>query len=482
MKYCPNPRCPPALRFGRRTEFRDSVDTCTDCGTTLVSAAPPLAATRPLPASDATERLLVTLGAMVATIAASSVGLLGTGSSVASRLPGLPSRDERTFSLLAFGLTPFLTGFLVVELAALVVPNLRALRVGTLRQRTLLRNAGLAFGVMGLMLQCQATTQLLTSEASIFDAPSPPLLWAQLLLAHLALAGLALAVSRWGLGNGFVVVGAASAFVAVLKAAPRLLAAVEAEVLSIGMVLALLGVLGGIAWFLARASTASRRVGTGTLVPSAAPFPISSLTPSTWAAQAMGLPAVFGLTEVTNALQRSSFLYFGVATFIAFDLALLFAWLFFRPEAVAALWKRWHPDVDETGVIAQARSLLPRALVLSLLAAVAVPVALWLAPFALGVTLFPGLAALGLLVLGGLDLVEEYDARRRLGRMVPVHAVVRCAEVEPVLAVLRKAGIDAYAQSAAWRASAQFFGPEAPVMILVPEARAAEARTLVDVD
>jgi hypothetical protein len=78
------------------------------------------------------------------------------------------------------------------------------------------------------------------------------------------------------------------------------------------------------------------------------------------------------------------------------------------------------------------------------------------------------------------DLADEWKARQRLGAMKAVAAVYRVTEIEPALAVLQQAGIEAHARSARFRSLLRFFGPYVPVEILVPVKQAAEAQAMLE--
>jgi len=173
-------------------------------------------------------------------------------------------------------------------------------------------------------------------------------------------------------------------------------------------------------------------------------------------------------------------LYFALFAFVAVGVALIIGVLSFRPRAIGAIWKRWVPGVDEVGVVAAARSLLPRALAVSLGLTVGLPflVMAFTSNFGLG---SGGVASL-LVIVGACavaDVQDEWLALRRLGPLISVWEVQRTAEVEPILHVLRGAGIEAHPRSFLLRATQQFFAPWIPVSILVPVGRADEARALL---
>ena len=79
-----------------------------------------------------------------------------------------------------------------------------------------------------------------------------------------------------------------------------------------------------------------------------------------------------------------------------------------------------------------------------------------------------------------LDLVAEWRARQKHGRLVAIWPVHQVALVQPVIDALARADIYAFPRAAYHRALLQFFGPHIPVVMLVPEAKAPEARAMIE--
>jgi hypothetical protein len=172
----------------------------------------------------------------------------------------------------------------------------------------------------------------------------------------------------------------------------------------------------------------------------------------------------------------------GALAFVSVDAALLLGFLYFRPRSVGQLWARWVPGTDQVGVASRARSLLPRALGLSVAVNVAAPLALTvlmttqdMRGFRAGTIQF-----LIMLLLWVRDLLAEWRARRRLGPLKTVRQVQRTAEIEPIVRALGAVGIEAHARTFGLRTTQQFFAPFLPMEILVPVARAADAQAVLD--
>ncbi len=483
MKYCPSPTCPYAAKFGRAAEFVDGVEACTECGSALGASPPrPAAVAPPRPDGDALVRLGISALAIVLVVAGLRAPLLGAEQSVFGSQ--LHAARTPAFSLLAFGVGPFITGSLLVEFLALAVPNLARRRLGSGRERAPVDALALAVGAALLALQILAVTRFAEGNPDVVGVlPTTGLLWAQYLLAHGALLGLVLAVTRRGLGNGFSIAVLAALVNEVLRGAAVVGEAFAEDTLTLGTVLLPVGALASISALTVRFSRATRlRGGPG---PVGAPFPVSSLAPWSIAATLVALPLSVGAflpfaQELGAALQSSVWLYNGVASFLAIDGVLVCALVFFRPRSVGRIWARWVDGIDEPGVVLRARALLPRAVLLSAGVVLAPPLVMALLQISVGPVLMVSALEWVGATLVVLDLVEEWTARRRLGRLVSVRPIHRMPEVEAIAFVLARASIPHHMRSSAYRAALQFFGPYVPVEVLVPEARAAEARKLLD--
>ncbi|MFZ5439746.1 MAG: hypothetical protein ACOZQL_07040 [Myxococcota bacterium] len=469
VRYCPAKDCPYALKFGRPGEYRDDATTCSDCGATLSDEAPVAETAPSLPGDPSLPaRWGLTLAAAAALVVLARLPLLGVPASVVgSAGPELPLR------MLAVGMSPFVGSFVLVELFALVVPGLRQLRVGGREARAPLDRA--AWGLGGLFWVMQVASMLRIASQQ-FDLPPAPLLWGQLAIAELTMLGLATLVTRRGLGNGFGLVFATSLLdelVVALAPLGRL------DATSPAVLMAVVLLLGG-------AVAVTRRLlrapGGASPFPTMVPQPVSTASSFQSAAALLSMPASLAMLLQLDALRwqpRSTFVYLGLMSFLAIDLALLLGFLFFRPAAVGTLWTKWVPSAERTRVVLAARSLLVPALAVSVVLTVGIPLALAAGAQFFHVQVSLRGAAVVVLTAVALDVVGEWRARQRLGELLPVWELQRTAEVEPVLFLLRGAGIEAHAQGFFNRATQQFFGPWMPVRVLVPRAKADEARALI---
>lgn len=489
MKFCPNPSCAYAVKYGRALEYRSDISVCAECGATLSEHAPKTGAvTSARMPNDAAKRLGGTVAAAVLIALGKYLPFFGIVSSVASRgaaqgSVGVEGIDA--FSLLTFGVTPFVSAFVLVECFALLVPSLRAVRMGGEAARRGLRSAAFVLGAGLLVVQLFGSLRFLESLQGEFgQLPSNLFIAAQWLVAHVALLALVLWVTKHGLVNGFSMVMLIDAGKTVVDASSKLLVAMrEAESVTLGQVLLVVTVIALVVVGAVKVASATRPTGESS-VPSMVPFPVSGFVPLTAASIVLSLPMTLEpLLQTGGALvhwlQRSQVVYFSVTGFVVIDAALIFGWLFFRPVAVGRLWAKWVAGVDEIAVVARARTLLPRALVL---AGAGLLVMTLLGPVisnVINLNVSPGLIQVLWVTFILLDLREEWAARERLGLVVSVASLQRTAEVEPVAHVLRRAGIPFHVRSLAYRTVLQFFGPYVPIEFLVPVARVDEARAML---
>lgn len=502
MRHCPNPECPFHKKFGYAAEYRPGFETCSDCGAALrdgsgeAPAAPPASAPTPhaVPGGDAGSRLGVTVVVVIAVAIAVRVPMLGITwfDRKSGGLLGLLGSERPGSGLFGIGLNPFIGAFQLVEFVALL-PFLAARRVGTRAQRRPLTTAAMALGIVFLVAQAWSLTAWANSlqggevsaggligQRVAMAQVEPWFFWAAL-VPSLLLIGAAWLVEQRGLGNGFAVIVAATAASDLLGALIRLWGRVHQELISAGQLLFAVALVAGMTVMLFKL-TAWREKPSAT-APTWLPVPLSGVVPLSIAGALMSLPATLGswlpgLASIEQTLRSDANVYNGVFAFLAFDLTLLFGFLFFRPAQVRAQWVARLPAAHADEVQDAARRALPRVLGLSV-AVIGAAVALSFFASSRGLVISLGLATVAGLVVFG-DLADEWAARRRLGAMEVVAAVHRVTEVEPALAVLRQAGIEAHARSARFRSLLRFFGPYVPVEILVPAMQARDAQAMLE--
>lgn len=519
--HCPNPECPFLAKYHQPADYREGFTTCSDCGSTLVAGPAPVrapaqaavaVAAEPMLAvprvegatGDVVRRVGVSLAVLVAAALCQQVMLPGLSPSWIEMMAemgraGLSTDSLTQYSVFALGLQPLVSAFVLVELAALLVPAWRPLRTSGPRARARLRTAAVVLGLLFAFVQAFALTRLFESlnvsaTQSVFSQGGPPMPVIALLMAGAVvfLHLLTVVVERQGLGNGYAVVLLGLALPTAFALARKLATEVSADLLPIGP--ALLLVLGLVA--LVRATTRLLRgrlpgAPTGTERPAALRLPTSGLAPLTFTGALLALPTTLAslgvhpaLHELAQVLQSS----FTLHTLMFFVLTVLatvaFSVLFNRPQRVGATWaaltakdEASRAEVHGRAAL-RARELLPSAVAWSLLLVSLAWLPSRLASVSLRMNL-PEAGAVLFMVAIGLDLLDEVKLRLE-GGWTAVWPVHRVYEVEPALAALTAAGIPARARGAHTRALFHFFAPYFAIDLMVPPERAEEARTLLE--
>jgi hypothetical protein len=153
-------------------------------------------------------RILVTLPLLAVFRLAALLPLPGVNTSSLERLGG-PSR----FSVIALGITPFVTGFVVVELLSFILVVGGKLRRGGIAGRSKLNTFAIVIGLGLALIQAVGIATLL--QQAVIDGksvvPNPGFLF---ILSSVTTLGagatlvflVAKLVSRWGIGNGFCLI------------------------------------------------------------------------------------------------------------------------------------------------------------------------------------------------------------------------------------------------------------------------------------
>ena len=435
--------------------------------------------------NDLNRRLAVTVFAVGLILAGLNVSPWGLKALLSGETVFDPTKGLPNLSLFPIGLVDFVCAFVLLELVALLIPSLRARRVGTRQERKPLTLASLILG--GILAVVHSGLLIMNSWQSGATEFSSEVIVAigmlvfQLVVAQLLLLGLAYWVTWRGIANGFAVVALLVAFKPVgswfTRFGPELIAGpikIEAKLFLLAWLF--FGVV--MAWHFMRLA---RPIG-DLPVSARHPFLASGLAPLVLVAPLVLKLFIFVNVFLTGGAPYSSL---GDVVYIVHNVAilnavLLFGFLFFRPVEIARLWKRWVPTVDDIVVVAIARAQLPLALGRAGVMLVVFPAFFVGINSKIFITVAATLSECVLLTVVLQDWLEEWRFRRQQGHCATVREVQRVAEVEPICFVLRQAGIDFHARSFGFRSLLQFFGPFAPVEILVPSARAEDAGRLLE--
>ena len=416
-----------------------------------------------------TRRLLVTL-LIPALFLAAQQWLLLPGLDHA-HLKALLARgangDLSTFSVLSIGISPALTAFIIVEWAALLVPPWRALRRGTPAQRQSLERAALIGTFLVAIAQSwfgAVSVTTLRGTAPLF----PDTTLARLVITVSLVAGtgvvlvLASVIDRFGLGRGF----------SILLVTPIVVTAVR-----LAKVVPLLP-SGDLVWLAAEVAavvaaarfvlTAHRRAATTS---ARLRLPTSGLVPLSVATAGLALVSKYLITVPDSG----TVVHAGISTLVIIAVAVVVTRLYFPTAKLRDVWRRADPSLATDDFALTLRAALIKTVVFLLV--VGIGFSLLAHSLHLAAVIDPLLVVATTAVV--LDLVAEARARRAHGELVAVWSLHQLALLDAATTALERAAIPVHARAAHHRALLWFFGPYIPVELMVPPARAAEARDLL---
>jgi preprotein translocase subunit SecY len=410
-------------------------------------------------------RLAVTIAAPVLVWLAGFVTVPGVDTAVLSRVAGGMNRAEQ-LSVIALGLMPAMSAFVIVELVSLLPRFREARRGGAAEERRGLRRAALVLTIVLALVQGFFIARWLESFDWRFRyvgelVPHPGLGFQLVVMMTLVggtclLLGVAWLAGRYGLLDGFSTLLVGAGAVPALLDLRRLGAAFERGDLSpfeVGIVLMTIAGVAAMTRFLLRAHRDGR---------SALRLPTSGAVPFGEASLLLVLPITLANLGVyvpwAPELVPGSRLYDW--SYIALTLVgcAVYTVLFHLPRRRdPELWR----GAFKTGAW--------------------IVIVLALSQFARRMHVPIGVDSLSIIVITAvaLDLIDEWRFRGAHGAHGALVAVAErhvLADVDDTLAALAAAGVAAHARGANHRALLRFFGPYVPVMILVPVEKLADAR------
>ena len=487
MKHCPSPACPYRRRHRRAQEYLDSAVTCSDCGTELAAGEAPeaeSAADAARPSASSWKRLAVTVAAAVGALAAGRIGLPGLDT---GRLLAHGHQPPQTFGLLSLGLMPFITTSIVVELACLIVPPWRLLRVGGLDGRARIWRAVL---VLALLLSIAQALGISLTLQSLDLALHPGVAFHVLTIATLVagafvLLALAHAIDRFGLGNGFSVLIAAGIAHDLGGTVRSIATRVQSGLLGPVHVL----IVGAAALVVVAATVrASRLLGTGaaTAPTSTLRVPACGAIPVTEASGLFALSATLanlgipGFDKAATTFHAGAALNVLASVALALALVTLLSYLFHRPSRVADLVARLRgPSCSIERERQRARGLLRRAMIRSSLYVLALIACEFVAGSASSFGVALDAVGIAVLTAVALDLLVEWRARGDTDDLAAIWPEHRVYAVDVALEALEQAQIPVFVRGVHHRVLLQFFGPFVPMQLFVPRDKAAQAQALV---
>lgn len=167
-------------------------------------------------------------------------------------------------------------------------------------------------------------------------------------------------------------------------------------------------------------------------------------------------------------------LYLPLLVLLSIAGALVFAFLFNQAEPVAAIWRSLSPNPPEglPGLKSVTLECVLFVLLITLVHGWAVK--------KVGITQLPEIVST-LLVTGiAFDLAREWRARSACGSLVSIWEIHHPYALPPAQRLLSTHGIQAFAKGEKLRSLLQFFGPYAPIHLMVPAHQALRARAVIE--
>lgn len=382
------------------------------------------------------------------------------------------------YSLMALGVAPLLTSYMLVEFAALLVPAWRPLRVGAPDGRAVLHRVSLVIGIVLAFFQSVVMVTVLRTQGAI----DPSLGTRAVVVLTLVGATVAqIAMARWvdrdGVGNGFAVLLAGYSLPRVVDPVWRALAAAEAHTIPSWVLPAAAFAIVVPACAAGWMFSASRLpAGPGTVHPDLISRPACGNAPIV-----VTLSVLSMIATVVDFLQRGGApnpsaspltIPWGFAWLASIGAAFAFAYLFNPPQRIAAMWQSLVPIPP--GERPRLNIVLPEcAIFIAVVSGVYLLGRHYLGPFA------PECLSVLLLTAVYFDLSREGRVRDADPSLVPVWEIHQTYAVAPAMRCLEAEGIRVMARGVHLRALLQFFGPYVPIRLLVPREQASRAYALL---
>lgn len=436
------------------------------------------------PVSGVVTRLLTTVLLLVVVYAAGYVLLPGLDAERVGQLTkqamGSANMDVRALSIVALGLRPLMTGFLVVELAAVLVPSWRRQRFDTKgRSRLRIISLGISFlfAVVQGYFMCRYLQSAGQSNPQLQLVTSPDSAeW--VLLASLTLGGgiavlwvIAGLIDRFGLGSGVAWLMALDVIMELGTHFRSWFVASPGDLLSPATFLqeSLLIACSAAATFLVLRTPLRRIDGSAS---STLHLPITSLYPLSGASSLAMLVMPILLSELGHSAEfatqrwtRDNPLYLAAYYLILLALGVTCAWGFSRPE------RSWQPDA-----VIRRRAGLASVFYLLVMATVPVVGQHWLS---LDMSNPVGIA---MLVALAIDLRAEASLRLQQAQVVSLGIFPNVHSAAMACEQLREKGIACCVRNLHQRSLWRFLGPAYELHLLVSEEHSKRARSILDTD
>ncbi|APR81797.1 Preprotein translocase secY subunit [Minicystis rosea] len=415
-------------------------------------------------------RLAITLALPLALLFMPPIGLPGVDTS------GLPAATGRNLDVFALGVTPFISASMIVELCALSSRSWRALRHGGPAGRAKLGRATLILAAVLALAQAFGITSLLQHlPLSTTSGFSVPVILLTMTAGSFLLALASHLAGVYGLAGGIAVLSVTSAFHGLRY---RLGTTTTTDLAAFAVFAAAVALTTAHVLRAAKARPETAAEPTYREAPERKtrssiqiPTPASGIMPLLFSASLLSLPATLGLRTHMAALSATAIRGASLVTITL--LTIFFAWAFNAPARIGVLGARAAEGTPAAEVAAEARAGLRAAALRSLAFLVVLFAVGELAGSFSGALI--GAGAIALATGMALDIAAEWRARRAIPDLVPVWPEHRPHAIPIAREALDVAGIAVHARGEHLRRLLQFFGPYAPIDLMVARADEAQA-------
>jgi preprotein translocase subunit SecY len=403
-------------------------------------------------------------------------------------------------SVVALGIMPYISAYIIVEILSLFIQPLKSWRQGGYAGR--IRIKEIAFFATFLIALIQGYGIAIGLEHMMGAAGEKiirhPGLGFRLVMVLTLTTGtfltiwIAELITRKGIGQGIsilILTGFARGFLSYIPRIFSLFEAGSVSFVSLPLYIPMFIIMVTVIVFMERSK---RKIpvrfndGTEAYIP--LKLTSAGTTPVEWASMLIMLPTnVLLFTKTTyfqwliEVLTRGGFWYFIIDSIVIIFLYYLFTSFFYDPKKMAAVLKNKQASIvsptgeeDEHYIDKSLESMIPIG-ALYLIFIVFIPqIAYRFLPFILGGTVL--ITAVAII----LDLIEEVHMRGQGGNLVKVAELHDVPMAGFVRSLLEQKGLTCYLRGYYHRALLYFFGPYIEISVLVPEEKIADAREVIE--
>jgi len=519
MAFCLNPDCPHRKEMGYPAEFRQGITHCSDCGSLLteeiigkedIQKTPPR-----IILTDLHKRVLYTIGfvllyRVLLLIPAPGIDLQVLGSFFSDEqlnrfvrfLASEPALER--FSILALGIMPYISAYIIVEILSLFVPPLKSWRQGGYAGRIRIKEIALFATFLIALVQGYGITiglEHMMGSAGEKIIRHPGLGFCLVMVLTLTTGAfltiwIAELITRKGIGHGisvliFVGYGPrvfSNILQIIFASHETSLSSLEYFLLFVVIVVALIALI-----VLMEKSYRKIPVRFSNGVETYIPLKLTpaGIIPASGGEFLIGIPiTILGFTgmmgykvseKLSEALVYGSIWYYIAHVILIFFFYYLFVSFFYDPKEMIAVLKNKRGSIvsppgekDEHYIDKSLEFIFPLG-ALYLIFIVFIPkIAFRFWPFILGGTVL--ITAVAII----LDLMEEVRIRGRGGNLVKVAELHNVPMAGLLKSLFEQKGLPCYLRGYYYRALLYFFGPYIEISILVPEDRIAVAAEAIE--